>query len=657
MNRGSPSILYRILGNDLPPLHAPGQTLASLRYILRHEPELPGLEKRWLLNRIVSSAVMAELRATIRNAGQRVDVIPYRPEEYRQVWNDIGNTPEEWHPWNNVFASRPSMEQARVVEYISRHKNCYLFNSNGARNQAIRLGLADAEWVFPWDGRCFLPLHAWQVLRPLTGIDGLSYIAVPMLRLPDNDLLASDPAVLSLQRDEPQLGFSHRAQLHFDSSLRFGSMAKAMLLRRIGLPGPWQESMEGVLPWETPDQTPAPDAGAFVQAGVVFRLCGEEPKEHEHEPAGQQSLRLDSISRFTRRQDLDSLRRFVTAQPLRCWTALGSHGHGLDARFQQSLSEQVVHLAAAARSLPTRPGRPDVGWLDLPWGAICALALDHRLHGTPDSLSQLRALLRGWFLEVGRSEETSLQAPLLLELPGASPTEELLDRLQGVFPLLDALTLARHAGALSPVELQGVESGVEALLQWLCRDSEAFLCSHQARPSATWYHLLVLAVSAHLGRFVFCVQAIDNLPGLVARQFHPDGSPRSVAGPPPIRQQLGNLQAWADLAILCSCLGRDLMAMRDELGHGLKAVFSHARRELLPHLLDPDDRAWAAWIDRFAADGSFFPDPPPYPAASAVTALPPFPDLCRRLDPLPPEPKPQEGEAEQHAHAWAEEAP
>jgi hypothetical protein len=318
MNRGSPSVLYRILGNDLPPLQAPGQTLASLRYILRHEPELPGLEKRWLLNRIVSPAVAAELQDTIRNVGQRVDVIPFQIEEYRQVWTDIGNTPEEWHPWNESFTSLDPMDQVRVVEYISRHKNRYLINSNGARNQAIRLGLADAEWVFPWDGRCFLPLHAWQVLRPLTGIDGLSYIAVPMLRLSDNDLLASDPAVLSVQRAEPQLGFSRRAQLHFDSSLRYGSMAKAMLLRRIGLPGPWQESLEGVLAWETPDQTPAPDAGAFVQAGVVFRLCAVETKEQDVELAGLQRLRLDSISHFTRRQDLESLRRFVTAQPLRC---------------------------------------------------------------------------------------------------------------------------------------------------------------------------------------------------------------------------------------------------------------------------------------------------------------------------------------------------
>ena len=234
-------ILYRIVGSDLPPLHSVGQSLASLRCILRHEPELPGLEKRWLLNRIVSRETEAELQALIRGAGYRVDVIPSSSDACRHVWSDIGMTPDAWHPWSEGFARLSSLDQLRTAEYIARHKNLSLIGLNDARNEAIRLGLADADWVFPWDGGCFLPLHVWEVLRPLIGIESLSYMVVPSVRLPNNDLLASEPAVLSVQRDEPQLGFSRRAQLHFDPGLRYGSMSKAMLLRRIGLPGPWQQ--------------------------------------------------------------------------------------------------------------------------------------------------------------------------------------------------------------------------------------------------------------------------------------------------------------------------------------------------------------------------------------------------------------------------------
>jgi hypothetical protein len=641
-------VLYRILGNDLPPLHAPGRSLANLLYILRHEPDLPGLEKRWLLNRIVSPEAEAELLSLIREAGHRVDVIPYRRDACRGFWTDIGRTPEAWHPWNEGFAELDPLDQARTVDYIARHKHRCLINLNDARNQAISLGLADADWVFPWDGGCFLPRHAWEVLRPLTSIDGLSYIAVPMVRLQDNDLLAGDPAVLSVQRHEPQLGFSRRAQLHFDPGLRYGAMSKAMLLRRIALPGPWQESLVGILPWECPDESPAPDAGAFVQAGVVFRLCGPGQENPPTNPDALESLRLDGIRRLSRRQELEALGRFLAAQPLRCWTVLADPALDPNAALPESLRQEVARRAALARSLPTRPESAGAGWLELPVDSICALALDHRLHGTPASLEQLRGLLRGWFLKDGSDQDRPDTGSGSLALPGTSLTEDMLLRLTTVYPLLDALTMVRMVGGVSPAELQGVESGVDSLLQWLCADSVAFLCTHQGRPVATCYHLLVLAVSAHLNRGAYCLQAIDNLPGLLARQFAPDGSPRAREAPPTIREQLLNLQTWADLAILCSCLGRDLMELCDDQGHGLQQVFRHAHRELLPQLQDPEDRAWAVWIEHFETGASSPTDRWSIPSA---TALPPFPALCRRLVPIAPEPLTEDDpERQEQAH-------
>src|SRR5690606_32334685 len=37
-------VLYRIIGNDLPPRHKRGQAIANLRFILEHEPALAGCE-------------------------------------------------------------------------------------------------------------------------------------------------------------------------------------------------------------------------------------------------------------------------------------------------------------------------------------------------------------------------------------------------------------------------------------------------------------------------------------------------------------------------------------------------------------------------------------------------------------------------------------
>lgn len=47
--------LYRIIGNDLPPRHAVGQTRANLRFLLTEEPDLPGCRKIFIVNRISNS--------------------------------------------------------------------------------------------------------------------------------------------------------------------------------------------------------------------------------------------------------------------------------------------------------------------------------------------------------------------------------------------------------------------------------------------------------------------------------------------------------------------------------------------------------------------------------------------------------------------------
>lgn len=78
-------VLYRIIGNDLPPRHRAGQTLTNLRFILEHEPELPHCEKRWVVNRIVDPEVEKQIIELLERHGARYLHIPFREEEYRKV--------------------------------------------------------------------------------------------------------------------------------------------------------------------------------------------------------------------------------------------------------------------------------------------------------------------------------------------------------------------------------------------------------------------------------------------------------------------------------------------------------------------------------------------------------------------------------------------
>jgi hypothetical protein len=63
-------VLYRVLGNDLPPSHEIGQTLSNLRFMLDHEPELEACEKRWVVNRIVDPEQEAAIIALLEERGQ-----------------------------------------------------------------------------------------------------------------------------------------------------------------------------------------------------------------------------------------------------------------------------------------------------------------------------------------------------------------------------------------------------------------------------------------------------------------------------------------------------------------------------------------------------------------------------------------------------------
>ena len=46
-------LLFRAIGNDLPPRHAIGQVYENVKFILENEQNFQGVHKRWYVNRIV----------------------------------------------------------------------------------------------------------------------------------------------------------------------------------------------------------------------------------------------------------------------------------------------------------------------------------------------------------------------------------------------------------------------------------------------------------------------------------------------------------------------------------------------------------------------------------------------------------------------------
>ena len=269
-DRGSRFVLYRIIGNDLYPRHNEGQSLANLRFILEHESQFEGCEKRWLLNRIRDQSKLQGLIEVLESYGYGYDVIPFELEAFKAAlwdWNVLPS-PDYFVSKAYLRLNRSQREGFEVALY--RNKNNYLMNNNGARNKALDLGRARADWVLPWDGNCFLTASGWESLQSaVLRQSSADYFHVPMLRVSDNSQLL-DPLLDAQPRDEPQLVFAASASERFNEDFPYGRRPKVEMFWRLGLQGPWDAWMDEV--WDQPRRPSLEPTPPCPRAGWVARL-------------------------------------------------------------------------------------------------------------------------------------------------------------------------------------------------------------------------------------------------------------------------------------------------------------------------------------------------------------------------------------------------
>jgi hypothetical protein len=665
---GAPeAILIRILSSDLTSSPGEASTLQHLRFILEHEPDHPGLQKRWLLNRIQDPAQRQALILLLDRHRQHWHEIRFDPSEYAGCWSDLGSLPEELHPWRAEFADLDASRQAEVYDYIVRSKHLYLRNRNGARNDALQQGLKDAAWVFPWDGDCLLTAQAWSSIRALLSVPGLAYLAVPAADLEDPAGLLRSPDLPPSPSDwlTPQFGFSRAARLHFDPLLREGPWMDHPLMKRLALPRRWLEPGKAACDWEQIDLSQSLDAVRLTQGGWTFRLAARPAGlAHGGSDGDRRVWQQSAIALLTRRCDMAQLGVALEAGELRCWT---------DLRRAERLVPELERIAARARLLrpasvidkaemlpgtlePSRSFRPDGsawqflsgpqssrralrpllvdGDADAPpaddrerlqrvIASVCALVLDGHRHGNRDSYEHACQLLSIWFIDPA----TSL-------LPDG--VDDAAVEFRDLYPLLDAIVLLQRSGWLSAEDRRQLEEWFDGLLGWLLDTSAILLLEFSEAPGVTWHHLLMLAIACFRGRQNVAAQVIDNLPGLLAAQFRPDGSPRSAKPGRRIRHDhLFNLQAWSNLIVLCSTLNRDLWRLLDSNGHGLQLAFTYARSHLpvadatgvQAFTLTP--LAWLAAMESMSQPGVALETAAIQPLQDGSSGLPPFWMLCR----------------------------
>jgi hypothetical protein len=548
-------VLYRIIGNDLPPRHRAGQSLDNLRFILAHEPDLPGCQKRWVLNRIVDPAVEKEAISLLEEHGMPYLRVPFEVEAYRRVGWRFDGFPVPGFTYRPEFAALSPTHRQWALDQVYHDKNLYVMNNNGARNAALRQGRELARWVMPWDGNCFLTRPAWDQLRAAVAARPyLKYFTVPMARILDNQLLLRpDPDVDP--SEEPQVVFRSDAREQFNENARYGRCPKVELFWRLGYAGAWDQWCLG--PWDPARPARSPEAGQFGSAGWVARLySGERDLERDIKDRGWRRLeavraRIDRIDEDLAARAFDPAALFALDEPVldrqrERWRA-GEPGP----------SRVVGELLVAAERDPGN---------DLA-GEVTVATLAGYLTGERRFLSRGADLLKAAFL--------------------ASPPRPRAAAPGDLYCLLDAARLLEREGALAPAEVARLRAWLTEHRAWL-RDSDQGRAARAALDHAgTWHDVGAAAVDAYLDDLAGVLATLRRSHERLGQQFDVDGSQPAELS---LHHRAYNLQGWSVLAGFARRVGQDLWSYRTADGRGLAGATGRLCGQLAQPAGDLDRR-------------------------------------------------------------------
>jgi hypothetical protein len=631
-------VLYRVIGNDLPPRHAPGQTRSNLIFILEHESQFPDCEKRWVVNRIHDPEEEGAILNTLQTYDQKYLRIPFDPAEYRKTEWDMDGLPSRDFVYTNMFVELDDETRNRVETYIRRHKNIYAINNNGARNAALGEGRQRAKWVLPFDGNCFFTPEGFADLRnAIQTKPWYPYFIVPMMRAGENfELNALRPNDAALA-EEPQIAFRYDAGESFDEAIPYGRRPKVELLWRLGVPGSWDRYLFD--PWDPQRPTPANEAGQVQNAGWVIRLQSGRP---EQEIAGRAGLkgrgfnrneaivarldRLDGevlvtkpdskslvyydagkIAALERHGDLAAeLRSMAESALLRgpysvvdktevapsgdkhdywhpspyWWPNPNTEdGFPFIRRDGKRISGTSLYEKGSERFDRTRLQRlfDDVTILSL-----ASSALNEKRYGR-----HAAGLIKHWFLDANSRMNPHLKyAQVVPGREGGSPRGAGIIEFKDVFYFLDGARLLARDKYLTRKEIARLKEWFSEYVEWLETSPQGLREAHSVNNHGTFYDLQLGAIAAFLGDPRLSGLTVNRGRQRISVQFEKDGSqPRELERTRPRHYVCFNLAGWVLLSNLLAAFGQDIVVYKDQDGRSLADAFAWLARA-------DNDRLW-----------------------------------------------------------------
>ncbi|CAG8532721.1 10257_t:CDS:2, partial [Scutellospora calospora] len=299
-------LLYRILGNDLPPRHKTGQTLKNLRFILEHESDFLNTKKWWILNRIVNSEYEDAIINLLKLHNQDYIRIPFNEQEYLKCDFRLEDFPEPDFFHSNDFMNFSKVSKLRAIDYSYHEKNLYAINNNGGRNAALAHGKSqqNVSWILPFDGNCFLTPNSFADIRTQLNKwgDRYKYFIVPMARLLNNSQLLDGLDTRPLAPEEPQIIFRYDYNKTFNENMRYGRRSKLDMLWRLGVPSTSRNANKSSAPWEPSyDPYKVVEKDQYKSIGWVFRLFSGQASQELNQ---RESSALRSFNRLLAVQEL-----------------------------------------------------------------------------------------------------------------------------------------------------------------------------------------------------------------------------------------------------------------------------------------------------------------------------------------------------------------
>ena len=183
--------IYRLVGNDMPPLQSLGQLRWNTQYALDNESNFPGADKKWILNRIWNETEFTLVYSSlIRSGVERTDIL--------LRCFDL-----------NLYNSFKTQED----------KLFYLTSQNEGRNDGISDGKRNGyQWSIILDGNTFITKDSWDSIEhslKLASKAGERYAKIPYHRV--HSVQSTD----WLNKDATMEGVLEHAPLKGESQIGF----------------------------------------------------------------------------------------------------------------------------------------------------------------------------------------------------------------------------------------------------------------------------------------------------------------------------------------------------------------------------------------------------------------------------------------------------